>query len=132
MKNIKIKLAIGKTVMLEAFHMSNTYAGMIVGKPSAEYNNEIIENISYPKDWGARKYYVAKSDIYLKEGVLKPIVYSAWLSAKSINDKERQFDGSSIVVIWLGDTIKSYTIEELIVFGLGKFDWDREAENYQL
>ena len=131
MKNQNIKLATGKIVTLEAFNMSKTYRGWIVGSPSKEDNIEVINNIYYPKDWGNRKSYVEKSKMLLSENILKPIIYSAWLSAKSINDKEKQFDGSEIIVIWLGETIKDKNIEELIVSGLGHFDWDKHASNFQ-
>lgn len=126
-----IKLASGKIVALEAFYMSTTYSGLLAGEPTQEMNEKIINNFSSPKNWGARKSYIEKSNMYLSEVVLKPLVFSARLSAKPINGKEKQFDGSEIIVIWLGDTIKGKSIEELIVSGLGKFDWDENAENYQ-
>lgn len=131
MKNLKIKLLSGKNVTLEAFHMTTTYGGLIAGEPTKEMNEKIINNFSSQKNWGARKSYIEKSNMYLSEDVLKPLIYSASLSAKPINDKGKQFDGSSIFVIWFGDNIKDINIEELIVSGIGKFDWDENAENYQ-
>lgn len=131
MKNLKIKLASGKNVTLEAFHMTTTYEGLLAGEPAKEMNEKIIDNLSYPKNWGVRKSYIEKSNMYLSEDVLKPLVFSAWLSAKPINDKEKKFDGSEIIVMWLGDTIKDKNIEKLIVSGLGHFDWDKHANNFQ-
>ena len=131
MENIKIKLASGKNVTLESFHMTKTYAGLFAGETTKEMNEKIINNFSSQKNWGARKSYIEKSNMYLSEDVLKPLIYSASLSAKPINDKGKQFDGSSIIVIWFGDNIKDKNIEELIVSGIGKFDWDENAENYQ-
>lgn len=132
MENLKIKLASGKIVTLEAFHMSRTYGCLITGKPNKEINTDIINNISYPSNWGKRKAVFNKSDLYISEDVLKPIVYSAWLSSKSINDKDNQFDGSDIVVIWFGDSLKGESIDKLIVSILEELDWDKNAENFLL
>lgn len=131
MGQLKIKLASGKNVTLESFHMTTTYAGLLAGEPTIEMNEKIINNFSSPKNWGARKSYIEKSSMYLSEDVLKPLLFSARLSAKPINDKEKQFDGSEIIVIWLGETIKDKNFEELIVSGLGHFDWDKHANNFQ-
>lgn len=130
MKNLNIKLATGKTVTLEAFHMTTTYGGMIVGRPSKEDNIEVINNISYPKDWGVRKSYIEKSNMYLSQDTLKPLVYSAWLSAEAINDKGNQFNGSDIIVIWFGDKELNKSIKGIIVDGLRMLDWDKHAENF--
>lgn len=126
-----IKLASGKIVTLESFHITKTYAGLLAGNPSKEVNLEIINNISYPKNWGVRKSYFDKSKVYLSEDILKPFVCTAWLSAEPINDKKKEYDGSSIVIIWLVDDFKGKSIEELIVSDLGKFEWDNIAENFQ-
>jgi hypothetical protein len=131
MKNLKIKLASGKDVTLEAFHMTTTYEGLLAGEPAKELNEKIIDNLSYPKNWGVRKSYTEKSNMYLSKLVLKPLVFSARLSAEPVNDKGKQFDGSEIIVIWLGETIRDINIEELIVSGLGHFDWDKHANNFQ-
>ena len=131
MKSLKIKLASGKNVTLESFHITKTYAGLLAGEPTKEMNEKIIDNLNYPKNLGATKSYIEKSNMYLSEVILKPLVFSARLSAEPINDKEKQFDGSEINVIWLGESIKGKSIEELIVSGLGHFDWDKHADNFQ-
>ncbi|MFH6970883.1 hypothetical protein [Flavobacterium petrolei] len=132
MGQLKIKLASGKNVTLEAFHMSVTYSGLLAGEPTQEMNEKIINNFSSPKNWGARKSYIEKSNIYALENVLKPIIYSAWLSAKPINDKEKQFDGSEIVVVWFGNEKLNKSIKRIIVDGLEKFDWNKHAKNFNI
>ncbi|WP_395048862.1 hypothetical protein [Flavobacterium sp.] len=131
MENLKIKLATGKIITIEAFHFTKTYGGLLTGEPSKEINEEIIKNISYPKNWGQRRAVFDRKDWYLSNEVLKPITYSAWLMAESIDDKEKQYDGSSIIVIWIDDEPKGKDIEEIIVSGIGLFDWEKFAENYQ-
>ncbi|HQZ25180.1 MAG TPA: hypothetical protein PLD18_07750, partial [Flavobacterium sp.] len=91
MENLKIKLATGKIVTIEAFHFTKTYGGLI-GNPSKEINQEIIKNISYPKNWGQRRAVFDRKDWYLSSEVLKPIIYSAWLTAESIGGKEKHND----------------------------------------
>lgn len=131
MGQLKIKLVSGKNVTLEAFQMSLTYSGLLAGEPTQEMNEKIINNFSSPKKWGGKKTYIEKTNMYRSENVLKPIIYSAWLSAKPINDKEKQFDGSDIVVVWFGNEKLNKSIKRIIVDGLGMFDWDNYAENYQ-
>lgn len=131
MENIKIKLASGKIVTLESFHMCKTYSGLITGEPTEEINIEIINNISYPKNWGTRKSFIKKSTMYLSKDILNPVVFSVWLSANPVNDRKNQFDGSSVILTWLTDNLKGKNIEEIIVSGIITFDWDKHAENFQ-
>lgn len=132
MGQLKIKLASGKNVTLESFHMTKTYAGLLAGEPTKEMNEKIINNITYPKNWGASKSFIEKSNMYLSEDVLKPLVFSVRLSAKPINDKEKQFDGSEIIVIWFGNEKLNKSIKGIIVDGLENFDWDKHAKNFNI
>lgn len=132
MGQLKIKLASGKKVTVEAFHMSITYSGLLAGEPTPEMNEKIISNFSSPKNWGAKKTYIEKTNMYRSENVLKPIIYSTWLSAKAINDKEKLFDGSEIVVVWFGAEELKKSIKRIIVDGLEKFDWNKHAENFNI
>lgn len=128
---MKIELIGGKTVLLEAFHMEPTYAGLLAGIPTAESNQRLIKNIKPPKNWGNRATLLKKSDLYTNKDVLKPIIYSAWLSAEPINDEKNKFDGSNLILIWLEDEHDDMTLKDLIVYGIGLFDWDKNAENFQ-
>jgi hypothetical protein len=129
---MKLDLIGGETVLLEAFHCTDTYAGLILGSPTAESNQRLLKRITSPKDWGNRATLLKKSDLYASKDVLKPIIYSAWLSSEPINDKDNAFDGSNLILIWLGDEDKEMTLHDLIIYGIGLFDWEKYAENYQL
>jgi hypothetical protein len=126
---MEIKLQTGKLVTLHAFHFTTTYGGLIVGEPNEVINNTIIKQISYPANWGIRKAVFDKSDIYSSEFVLKPIIYNAWLKAGPITEQNNH-DGSSLVVIWFGEAQKDMSISEIVSSGLGIFDWDNNAENF--
>lgn len=133
MGNLKIKLATGKVVKLEAFHLTKTYGGLMLGHPTIEINKDIIRNISYPKSWGLRKSVYDRTNWYLSKEILRPTTYCAWLtSAESIDDKEKKFDGSELIVIWIGNEPNNETIEELIVSGLGMFEWEKYATNFSI
>jgi hypothetical protein len=130
---MNIKLIGGKKVILEGFNMEPTYAGLLAGIPTAESNQRLLKSIKYPKDWGNRATLLKKSDLYVSKDVLKPIIYSAWLSSpEPINDKDNEFDGSNLILIWLGDEHKDMSLQDLIVYWVGLVDWDKNAENYQL
>lgn len=132
MGNLKIKLATGKVVKLEAFHLTKTYGGLMLGHPTIEINKDIVRNISYPKSWGLRKSVYDRTNWYLSKEVLKPITYCAWLTAESIDDQEDIFDGSELIVIFIGNEPNNKTIEEVIVSGLGMFEWEKFAENFSI
>jgi len=128
---MKIELIGGKKVILEGFNMEPTYAGLLAGIPTAESNQLLLKRITSPKDWGNRATLLKKSDLYASKNVLKPVIYSAWLSAEPINDVDNKFDGSDLILIWLGDEHKEMTFNDLIVYGIGLFNWEKYAENYQ-
>jgi hypothetical protein len=129
---MKLELIGGKIVLLEGFHMEPTYAGLLAGIPTAESNQRLLKSITSPKYWGNRATLLKKSDLYASKDVLKPVIYSAWLSSEPINDKDNKYDGSNLILIWLGDENKEMTLHDLIIYGIGLFDWDKYAKNYQL
>lgn len=128
---MKIKLQSGKEVYVEAFHCTPTYAGLLLGSPTKESNEKLLHDLSSPVQWGQRKTLLKKSDSYVSKDVLKPIIYSVWLSSAPINNKGDEFDGSDIILIWLEDENLDMTIKDNIKYGIGLFDWDKNAENYQ-
>ena len=129
---MKIKLQSGKEVYVEAFHSTPTYAGLLVGSPTKESNEILIKQISYPRDWGNRISILKKSDRFVSENILKPIIYSVWLSSsETIYDKENQFDGCALIIMWFGNDDPSKTIHEIILDGVENINWNKFAENYQ-
>ena len=129
---MKIKLQSGKEVYVEAFHCTPTYAGLLLGSPTKESNEKLLQDLSSPVQWGQRKTLLKKSDLYVSNDILKPIIYSVWLSSSEpINNEGDEFDGSDIILIWLEDENLDMTIKDNIKYGIGLFDWDKNAENYQ-
>jgi hypothetical protein len=129
---MKIKLQSGKEVLVEAFHCTPTYAGLLAGSPTKESNEILIKQMSYPRDWGNRVSILKKSDRYVSENILKPIIYSVWLSSsETIDDNENVYDGSSLIVMWFGNEEPHKTILDIILEGVENINWNKFAENYQ-
>ncbi len=129
---MKIKLESGKEVYLEAFHCTPTYAGLLEGSPTKEINDKLITQLSYPNDWGDRAFILKKSDRNVSENILKPIIYCTWLSSSEpIDDNKNQYDGSNLVLMWLGDEQYDKSIQEIIADGVGYLDWKKYAQNFQ-
>jgi hypothetical protein len=128
---MKIKLNNGREVKMEAFNMSLTYGGLLVGKPNEAMNDSIIGLISYSKDWGNRKALLNKKDMYLSKNVLKPIIYSTWLTSSVVPAESKTNDASTIVLLWFGEEPNEKSINEIIKQEIDNFDWDKHAENIQ-
>jgi hypothetical protein len=128
---MEIKLPTGRIVEVEAFNMSQTYGGLLVGEPNEAMNDSIIGLISYSKDWGNRKALLNKEDMYVSKNVLKPIIYSVWLTSSVVPEKSKINDASSIVVLWFGVESEDKSIRDIITDGIGNIDWDKNAENIQ-
>lgn len=126
---MEIKLLTGKTVKLDSLIMTSTYGGVLVGKPNKTMNDEIINFITHSNDWGNRKVLLKKKNRYSAKDVLKPIAYKVLLLSEPISNDSKTGDASSIVLVWFGDSDISKPINEIIVEGIGNFDWDKHAEN---
>lgn len=129
---MKIKLQSGKAVYIEAFHCIPTYSGLLIGLPSKQTNEVLIKQITYPKEWGNKTYVLKKTDMYIAENILKPMINCALLTSEPTDIKGNHFDGSCVVAIWFNDEQFDKSLKEIIIKGLGYFDWDIYAENYQL
>jgi hypothetical protein len=126
---MEIKLNTGKVVSLETFSMSMTYGGLLVGKPDEAMNDGIIGQITHSKEWGNKKVFLKKKDQYSSKNVLKPIIYTVWLTSDAVPACSEIKDASSVVLIWFGEANPDKSINEIIAEGLGNFDWDEHAEN---
>jgi len=128
---MKIKLQTRRIVEVEAFSMNRTYGGLLLGEPNEVINDRIISSISYCKDWGNRKALLEKKNMYSKKNILKPIIYSVWLTSEAVTEKLKIHDSSSIVLLWFGEEPMEKSIKDIIIEGISDFDWDKNAENIQ-
>ena len=129
---MEIKLQTGRKVQVETFKIEKTYAGLLIGKPNDVINEKIIDLVSHSNDWGNRKVFMKKMDMYESNNILKPVIYSVWLTSTGIPEKSKNKDVSSIVLLWFGEESITKSISEIIKDGVGDFDWDKHAENINL
>ena len=128
---MKIKLNSGIELKVEAFNTTYTYAGLILGTPSNESNQRLINQLSYPKDWGNRVCIMKKSDIYASENILKPVINSVWLSS-SEPVKDKNSFGADLVVMFFSDENLEMTIQEIILNGVRDIEWEKFATDFWL
>lgn len=128
---MEIELKTGRKVHIEAFNMSKTYGGLLVGKPFEAMNDSIIGLVSYSKDWGNRKALLNKEDMYASKNVLKPIIYSVWLTSDVVPQESKINDSSTIVLLWFGEEANEKSVHDIIKEEIINFDWDNQAENIQ-
>lgn len=135
MENIEITLKSGIKVTVESFHLNKTYGGVICGQPSKKMNQDIIDTIKYPSNWGSRKSILKSNNIYSDSNslLIKDFTCNVWLSSlETIDDKSNWFDGSQIIVTFFVKSISDRTLEEIIKTEIFELDWILNAENYEL
>ena len=84
---MKIKLNSGTEVFVEAYHRTNSYAGLILGIPSVESNQRLINHLSYPKDWGERVCIMKKSESKPQIQLPKPQTISGTIKSPCAEKK---------------------------------------------
>jgi len=128
---MKIKLNCGTEVFVEAYHCTPTLAGVILYSPSESNNQNLVNHLNYPTDWGKRECIMKKSDMYADENRLKPVINSVWLSS-STPVKDTKADGADLVVMFFSGENEDLTIKEIILNGVRDLHWDKFATNFWL
>ena len=128
---MKIKLNSGIELKVEAYNCTYTYSGLILGTPSNESNQRLINQLSYPKDWGKRVCVMKKKDMYADEDRLKPVINSVWLSS-SVPIKDTKANGADLVVMFFSEENDDMTIQEIILNGVRDIQWEKFATDFWL
>ena len=128
---MKIKLNSGIELKVEAYNCTYTYAGLILGTPSDESNQRLINQLQYPKDWGDRVCVMKKSDMYASENILKPVINSLWLSSSEPIEDKNSF-GADLVVMFFSDENLEMTIQQIILNGVRDIPWEKFATDFWL
>lgn len=128
---MKIKLNSGIELKVEAFNTTYTYAGLILGTPSNESNQRLINHLQYPNDWGDRVCVMKKSDMYASENILKPVINSVWLSSPEPIKDKNSF-GADLVVMFFSYENLEMTIQQIILNGVRDIMWEKFATDYWL
>ena len=124
---MRIRLNGGLEVEVNSFSYGYTYGSIIEGVPNKKLNEAIIQNASYPSNWGDRKLLKVQPNKSDLENKLKPICYAVWL--KSFEPINKRYDASELVVIWFGDHPDGKSIEYIIESGVKNIDWKKNAQD---
>jgi hypothetical protein len=121
---MEIKLRDGKTVKVAAFNYSETYEGLLEGRPNPGFNRRLVEMESKHHIWGEEKINVIMPSTNHLDDWIPPSVFRVLL---------RYFDGkeSSMVVLWFDNEPGERSLRSIIEKGVENIDWDKEAIFYQ-
>jgi hypothetical protein len=128
---MKIKLNSGIEVKVEAFHCTPTLAGVIVYSPSETTNQNLVNHLQYPKDWGDSVCVMKQSDMYASENILMPVINSVWLSSSEPIEDKNSF-GADLVVMFFSEENQEMTIQEIILNGVRDLHWEKFATDFWL
>lgn len=142
-----IKLTDGLPLRISQLFYSETYAGLLAGKPNADLNQELIDDIlSYAKDkiWAATEPTlippVMREPVIIKRDQKKYVVleqpqYLPWVtciaqieSPSPARDKTKF--GSMLTVVWFQDRYP-FPIDPYVVDCISKLDWNTLAVDYE-
>lgn len=105
--------------------MGYTYSGLLEGRINEALNQRLLNQITYPKNWGERPLYKIAPP---NSTELPPVYYSVLLN--SYDTKDSKNHGSELVVLWFGDHPKE-SIEEIIKKGVKGVDWKVYSKDFQ-
>lgn len=130
-EDLTFNLDSGEKVEIHSFSFSRTYAGLLFGRiDDEEYNNEVFDRASYPKNWGIRKTLKIKPSCERFQKGFKEYCFSVWLTSSiPINSK---YDGSELVVIWFDDIAPGESIKEIVQNGVRSIDWNENARDFEI
>lgn len=129
-------LSSGRNVIMDAFHLEETYAGLIEGVTTEADNDARIERKMHgmEKVWGQRATYLIKSASRLFPGPntrpnirLPRYCYHAWLLSKEMN---KGFAGSELVVIWFGRQEKELSLLGMVEHACRDVPWEKHARDF--
>jgi hypothetical protein len=128
-----LKLDCGRQVSLDAFNYSRTYAGLLMGRPNAEMNAQIIEQAITEREesWGKRAIHLIPPIIDLRDPehpILPPVLLRAWLTCyQPVNSA---FMGSELVVVWFADECHAESVAEVVFRAVRALPWVRLAADF--
>jgi hypothetical protein len=117
---MEIILKDGKTVKIEAFNYSETYKGLLEGRPSPGLNRKIVERESNHHLWGEKRINVIMPSIQQLDSWIPPSAYRDLLLY--IDKRE-----SNMVVLWFDEHPGDKSLKEIIERGIVNIDWEKDA-----
>lgn len=123
---MKITLTNGKTVQVKSFHFTATYGNLLEGSINEKTNTLVFNSLEYPENWGNRKLLKIKPKSFQQK--LPSVCFSVWLH--SHQPIRSDYDGSELVIIWLGEIEEETRITEIIKNIITPLNWENNAQDY--
>jgi hypothetical protein len=128
----ELKLRNSRLIHLDNLFVSETYAGLLEGKPNADLNKTILADTNYSdKLWPSipnwtlgLEYYHAHLDLPLSRFVCRALFVS-YTSAKN-----KEMDGSQMVIVWYQEKFPPL-IEDRNKAWLEDLPWEFFAADFQ-
>jgi hypothetical protein len=125
----------GRTLRLEAFHFSHTYAGLLEGAPDAEYNARLVARTAkrMVSVWGTRRTYVIPpvQRMVTEGGRIHPrlpeFVYHFWLTSKPLADA---LDGSELLLVFFAMPSEGIEVGNVLRAATEGLQWDKLASDF--
>lgn len=150
-RNMDVKLADGRTVKIDSYYTTGTYAGMLEGLPTPETNASLIEQArrDLAKLWGKRSaVHVVRDDatpVTPKPGLSSDAIMRypgaaklgarmcwAWLTSyEPVRDKDAC--GSQLFLIWF--ETQDHALEPIpsqVAWAMDGVAWDQVAEDWDV
>lgn len=124
-----ITLVSGRPLVLEALHVQQTYLGLLEGRPNAEINDEVVDELrgQAAKLWGQRRVHVVHPHGASPGDALPAWACVGWFSSKPIQPSEG--DTSELVVVWFEHSVFEVPLRALAQDRLESLAWEELAED---
>ena len=133
MKQDAIKINGGHELIIKGIQIMETYGEILIGEPELEDNIRIYDRLDVPANWHVRKCVYSTKSFDLDKKKFLPYTVYVWLeSHKSVNDPNKKYDGSELVIIGTVKSIINFSVSELIEDVLTDFHWEKYAMNFKI
>lgn len=115
----------GIAARIDAFQITDTYAGQLLGEPNLEANRFLLDSFQerLRKCWGERPTMILWSSGAQQPHSAALPAWSCALWATSHYAPSPEDDLSELVVIWFEPSLGSQPIEDLAARALARVDW---------
>lgn len=128
---MKIELASGETVWLDAFHTTKTYGGLLEGRPTREINARILESALYTASrlWNAlTPHLIPPLEEERADGLRLPEMINFALLGSCTPVKASEYGGSTLVVIWFAPEQSDVPLSIIVSEAVRDIPWADLAE----
>ena len=125
---LSFDLDCGRSVYLDSLHYSRTYAGLLEGRPNAQYNTEITTRVCTNTNSPAHLVPPDLDNTDPEHPSLPPIemIAKVWCNDPITPNGM----GSHATIIWYRDTWDSQSLTDVVLDGIRGVDWNKIAADF--